>query len=165
MHFVIICVVLPWRIYETHPALSLKSGCDSWPVGPSSRANSMAGFQLWERDWGRVDGKGVLRASRGYSGEQSWPQGGRIGCTEASASSGERHPGPRHGHGAGLNWLDAERAWRTSATELWRAQIRRKGKWIGVGRARGWFLTSGWCSGRLGTTLGACKAQNLYQKI
>jgi hypothetical protein len=28
MHSVIICVVLPWRTYETHPALSLKSGCD-----------------------------------------------------------------------------------------------------------------------------------------
>jgi hypothetical protein len=28
MHFVIICVVLPWRTYEMHPALSLKSGCD-----------------------------------------------------------------------------------------------------------------------------------------
>jgi hypothetical protein len=26
MHSVIICVVLPWRTYETHPALSLKSG-------------------------------------------------------------------------------------------------------------------------------------------
>jgi hypothetical protein len=29
MYSVIICVVLPWRTYETHPALSLKSGCDS----------------------------------------------------------------------------------------------------------------------------------------
>jgi hypothetical protein len=28
IHFVIICVVLLWRTYETHPALSLKSGCD-----------------------------------------------------------------------------------------------------------------------------------------
>jgi hypothetical protein len=28
MHSVIICVVLPWRTYEMHPALSLKSGCD-----------------------------------------------------------------------------------------------------------------------------------------
>jgi hypothetical protein len=27
MHSVIICVVLPWRTYETHSALSLKSGC------------------------------------------------------------------------------------------------------------------------------------------
>jgi hypothetical protein len=30
IHFVIICDVLLWRTYETHPALSLKSGCDSW---------------------------------------------------------------------------------------------------------------------------------------
>jgi hypothetical protein len=28
IHFVIIYVVLLWRTYETHPALSLKSGCD-----------------------------------------------------------------------------------------------------------------------------------------
>jgi hypothetical protein len=27
IHSVIICVVLSWRTYETHPALSLKSGC------------------------------------------------------------------------------------------------------------------------------------------
>jgi hypothetical protein len=25
IHYVIVCVVLPWRTYETHPALSLKS--------------------------------------------------------------------------------------------------------------------------------------------
>jgi hypothetical protein len=31
IHFVIICVVLLWRTYETHPALSLKSGCDRQP--------------------------------------------------------------------------------------------------------------------------------------
>jgi hypothetical protein len=29
IHFVIICYVLIWRTYETHPALSLKSGCDN----------------------------------------------------------------------------------------------------------------------------------------
>jgi TM2 domain-containing membrane protein YozV len=28
IHFVIICVVLLWRTYETHPTLYLKSGCD-----------------------------------------------------------------------------------------------------------------------------------------
>jgi hypothetical protein len=28
IHFVIICYVLLWRTYETHPALSYKSGCD-----------------------------------------------------------------------------------------------------------------------------------------
>jgi hypothetical protein len=31
IHFVIICDVLLWRTYETHPALSLKSGCDTHP--------------------------------------------------------------------------------------------------------------------------------------
>jgi hypothetical protein len=33
IHFVIICVVLSWRTYETHPALSLKSGRDNLLVG------------------------------------------------------------------------------------------------------------------------------------
>jgi hypothetical protein len=28
IHLVIICVVLLWHTYETHPALPLKSGCD-----------------------------------------------------------------------------------------------------------------------------------------
>jgi hypothetical protein len=30
MHSVIMCVVLPWRIYEMHPDLFLKSGCDKY---------------------------------------------------------------------------------------------------------------------------------------
>jgi hypothetical protein len=33
MHYVIICVVLPWRTYEMHPDLSLKSGCDRMNLG------------------------------------------------------------------------------------------------------------------------------------
>jgi hypothetical protein len=32
MHSIIMCVVLFWRTYEMHPALSLKFGCDSVPV-------------------------------------------------------------------------------------------------------------------------------------
>jgi hypothetical protein len=28
IHLVIMCVVLLWRTYETHPTLSFKSGCD-----------------------------------------------------------------------------------------------------------------------------------------
>jgi hypothetical protein len=32
IHFVIICDIILWRTYETHPALSLKSGCDSLPM-------------------------------------------------------------------------------------------------------------------------------------
>jgi hypothetical protein len=28
IHLVIICVVLLWHTYETHPTLSFKSGCD-----------------------------------------------------------------------------------------------------------------------------------------
>jgi hypothetical protein len=29
IHLVIICVLLLWRTYETHPTLPLKSGCDN----------------------------------------------------------------------------------------------------------------------------------------
>jgi hypothetical protein len=29
MQSIIICVVLPWRTYDTHLALFLKSGCDT----------------------------------------------------------------------------------------------------------------------------------------
>jgi hypothetical protein len=36
MHSIIICVVLPWRTYETHPALSLKFEC----VAPESNNNA-----------------------------------------------------------------------------------------------------------------------------
>jgi hypothetical protein len=34
IHFVIICDVLLWRTYETHLALSLKSGCDNGASAP-----------------------------------------------------------------------------------------------------------------------------------
>lgn len=68
---------------------------------------------------------------------------------------GEGRLGPRHGHGAGLNRSDTERARQTSAIELQRTQIHRRGKRIGAGRARGWFLTLGVCSGMLDTMLGA----------
>jgi hypothetical protein len=36
LHFVIICVVLLWRTYVTHPALSLKSLCDTRSVSPTA---------------------------------------------------------------------------------------------------------------------------------
>jgi hypothetical protein len=29
IHYIIICVVISWRTYETHPTLSFKSGCDT----------------------------------------------------------------------------------------------------------------------------------------
>jgi hypothetical protein len=32
IHFVIICDVLLWRTYETHPTLSFKSRCDNEPL-------------------------------------------------------------------------------------------------------------------------------------
>jgi hypothetical protein len=43
---------------------------------------------------------------------------------------GEEHLGPKHGHGAWLNQPDVVRAWQTSAVELRRVQIQRRGKVI-----------------------------------
>jgi hypothetical protein len=37
IHFVIICDVLLSRTYETHPTLSLKSGCDCWDHASSPK--------------------------------------------------------------------------------------------------------------------------------
>jgi hypothetical protein len=46
IHFVIIWDVLLWRTYETHPILSLKSGCDSAPR-PTLGKESFAECHFW----------------------------------------------------------------------------------------------------------------------
>jgi hypothetical protein len=46
IHFVIICDVLLWRTYETHPALSLKSRCDK---GVVVEAHIDIGWYSWLR--------------------------------------------------------------------------------------------------------------------
>jgi hypothetical protein len=43
IHLVIICVVLLWRTYETHPALPLKSECD---IGIGYSSLGVALFKL-----------------------------------------------------------------------------------------------------------------------
>jgi hypothetical protein len=45
IHSVIIRVVLPWRTYETHPTLSLKSGCDT------SKAIAFRMTKLTRKEW------------------------------------------------------------------------------------------------------------------
>jgi hypothetical protein len=45
IHFVIICDVLSWRTYETHLALSFKSGCDK--RGPSTVYRICATARKW----------------------------------------------------------------------------------------------------------------------
>jgi hypothetical protein len=40
IHLVIICVVFLWRTYETHPALPLKSGCDTKACNKKVKAKS-----------------------------------------------------------------------------------------------------------------------------
>jgi hypothetical protein len=42
IHFVIICDVLLWRTYETHPTLSLKFGCDRVHVNVGSAIVAVA---------------------------------------------------------------------------------------------------------------------------
>jgi hypothetical protein len=39
MHSVIMCVVLPWRTYEMHPTLFLKTECDKSGATPDSPVN------------------------------------------------------------------------------------------------------------------------------
>jgi hypothetical protein len=49
IHLVIICVVLLWHTYETHPGLPLKSGCDSGEDGGREHRDgaSASSPQLW----------------------------------------------------------------------------------------------------------------------
>jgi hypothetical protein len=49
IHFVIICDVLLWRTYETHPTLSLKSGCDNLlaDIPPHVFMKQGLPFRLW----------------------------------------------------------------------------------------------------------------------
>jgi hypothetical protein len=50
IHFVIICDVLPWRTYETHPTLSFKSRCDNRTGPMHLLAESMfAGLSVGSR--------------------------------------------------------------------------------------------------------------------
>jgi hypothetical protein len=58
IHFVIICDILLWRTYQTHPTLPLKSGCDR---GAS-----------WSWDSGREEnGMRLQRSSLGASGSRA----------------------------------------------------------------------------------------------
>jgi hypothetical protein len=67
--------------------------------------NSIARFGPCEQDRRRGNAEEMLRAGRGYSGEQSRSRGGEIGCADASASSGEggEHFRPKKGRDAALN--------------------------------------------------------------
>jgi hypothetical protein len=71
-------------------------GRRSWP-GPvrGIRRNRWqgSGCENVTRDEGMVEG--TLRTGWGYSGEQSRPQGGGIGCAGASSSSGKGGGTPR----------------------------------------------------------------------
>jgi hypothetical protein len=54
IHSVIMCVVLPWHTYETHPALSLKSGCDRSGIRANSRGFTgvcgLGGLGIWRME-------------------------------------------------------------------------------------------------------------------
>jgi hypothetical protein len=58
IHLVIICVVLPWRTYEMHSGLHLKSGCDrsSFHLIALSRYNlDLEQYHKWS--WNEEDMK------------------------------------------------------------------------------------------------------------
>jgi hypothetical protein len=55
IHFVIICVVLLWRTYETHPALTLKFRCDN----PLLVARSTSEFKIHLTNWNKTISKFV----------------------------------------------------------------------------------------------------------
>jgi hypothetical protein len=101
--------------------------------------------------------EGVLRAGRGYSGEQSRPRGGGIGCAEAGTTSGEGWGTPRAEAQA---WGKAKLAKRRAGAADWRgrapasAKSPRQGK-IGQPKHGERFLTSEQLSGRLDATSGA----------
>jgi hypothetical protein len=160
----------------------------------SVRARVQASTDRWARavsglGWGWADRSGPTLGRTRWQGSRcenvtggEWMAEGcstRVGATSAS------NPGRREGNRVRRGqcklrwetpraktraWGVAELAgcWAGAANQRDRAPVsanspQRKG--IGVGRARGWFLTSGQCSGRLGTTPEACKAQNLYQNL
>jgi hypothetical protein len=52
IHWVIICVDLVWRIYETHPSLPLTSGCDSAEAPDDGMARPYDGGVHW---WAILD--------------------------------------------------------------------------------------------------------------
>jgi hypothetical protein len=101
--------------------------------------------------------EGVLRAGRGYSGEQSRPRGGRIGCAEAGTTSGEGWGTPRAEAQA---WGEAKLAKRHAGAVDWRgrAPASAKSPWQGKieqPKQGERFLTSGQLSGRLDAASGA----------
>jgi hypothetical protein len=92
--------------------------------------------------------RSALRAGRWYSGEQSRPWGGVIGCAEAGASSDEGCGTPRaktHARGraksTGRRAGAVDRSAATSESTNSPQREQNQGK-----KVRGWFLTSGRCS-------------------
>jgi hypothetical protein len=119
-----------------------------------------------------LDG-GVVAVRAGLEAGERWSgHFGQVSCTPTSNPecgegwSGAPRParapvrvvgrlGPKYRHGAGLNRSNAERMRRTNAQRLWRALICCRGNKTAARKVRGWLLTSGRCSGRLGAAFGA----------
>jgi hypothetical protein len=84
IHFIIIYVVLLWRTYEMHPALSLKSGCDGRGICHrqplmAPTVSSINGEGMWGEEEGRGEGE---RAPSVLGGKE--PRVGRMGlCARA----------------------------------------------------------------------------------
>jgi hypothetical protein len=62
MHSVIMCIVLPWRTYEMHPDLFLKSGCDN-----SRHRKSIRDSKAVEGDFGHYCGRLPLKTRTVHS--------------------------------------------------------------------------------------------------
>lgn len=137
-------MVKPPEPRQAQPPGTLRSpGLDG---GVPAVRTRLGASEWWRRCSGRV--KATPASNPSHRGESG------VSRPVLATVRGEEHLGPKHEHGAGLNRSDIVQVWRTSAIELQRAQIHRGGKVIGAGRARGWFLTSVWRSGRLGATSG-----------
>jgi hypothetical protein len=118
-------------------------------------------------------GGGVLGVRRGLGMGEQWSGcSGRIVGAPASDSGyregrsraprlarasvrGLGHPGLKFGHEAGLHRLGAVEAPRTNMPQLRQALIHRREVESRQTKSGLWFLTTGRCSGRLGTTSGA----------
>jgi hypothetical protein len=80
IHSVIICVVLPWRTYETHPYLSFKSGCDRSRVRTQEHNTTTTTHKCKEEStttkWQIYDSENALKSLSNTL--EAWPRSLRV---------------------------------------------------------------------------------------
>jgi hypothetical protein len=101
MHFVIMCVVLPWRTYEMHPDLLLKYGCDTvsgWRRAVHGGENrSPVNLTAVPRRWFGSASMEWWQSTSGGRGLQRWGRFGRwtlgiVGPRRVAGSAAVRSP-------------------------------------------------------------------------